>query len=170
MEQVLLTVLGVMLAIPAGLGLDRIVTGIKKRADRTALLQAYYQAVQDNEEILRQLQGDVVPGSTAYYTLKFGQFEVLAAQAADLLGNLELYKQLTNYHYQLKLLGRKLDLHLQVNFGTVRTMMHLWKETNQQLAGSIQEHAALMRKDSKKLLGELSEALPNKQRLLLPKT
>lgn len=158
------TVFGVGLGVVTGLSVDRVRSRRKRRGEQETLLQAYYRAVDDNQELLRQIQQDAAPNAVMFYGLDVSLFEALSTRAVELLDDLPLLERLTNFHYQLGHLGRKLDLQLQAPMSRA-SAYRSWPVFAGQLATSIRHHATTLHRDAGQILEELNSRLPTEKRL-----
>ncbi|MFH1579764.1 MAG: hypothetical protein ABIE25_06365 [Thermoplasmatota archaeon] len=151
------TLIGVLLGIPAGLYLDRVVKSGETTQERRRLLKFFKRNLETNIRLLAQSKAEL-PRATIYYNLDLGAWPAVS-EKVHLLRNDSLAEGLCRLYYELEHISRKVNLQFEMAFSTFSAIVGYGQIRSDLVMRGIIPHIDAVLREADRLLQAINAKL-----------
>lgn len=111
-----------LVGIPVGLWIDRLVSKRNEKIRQDRLLQLFKGTLNKNKGLIIQAKNDLTNGNVIFYNVDISLLESTSNLKYEIIEDLEFNNSLDSVRYELGHLNKKISLFLEINFSTFRSM------------------------------------------------
>jgi hypothetical protein len=154
--QFIATLFGVLVGIPAALGINRIITKGHEKERAIFVLTALREELIHNLGLLKQIINELTaPTTMIYYNMDMNTWRTVKLEDFEGIINHEILRRIFGIYYEYEHLNRKIDTQFSMHYSVVRAMP-TYEEERRKIIGSIRIHIVdTLERDTQQLVNDI---------------
>lgn len=157
--NLLSTLIGVLIGIPAALWIDRLTSTHHQREDAKRILTALNDELQHNLGLLKQMKKEL-RDNVIFYDLDLGAWQAITSKGLESIQNYDLVRRISSVYYEYQHMNRKIDVQFQMHYSPLLTMpRNMYEKVRASLINPTVKHASQLEVSTNEVIEQIKKEL-----------